>query len=369
MIKILSVLPVLGQPRDSKRIGMLKKLGFEVRVLAFERKYHKGRLPDCEIKSLGKIAHGKYLARILRIIRAIPVLRKSIKACDVVYASGPDMAYMSLFAGLFLKKTLILEVGDIRKIQVNSNMIGIIVRAIDRYFVKKCDLLIVTSPDFYEEYYSKWLKVTIPVVILENKVDDFTCSLSPIINRSIVSSKIKIGYFGLLRCEWTWNVLKRLSENDKFQIFIAGYPMISVDFSEEANNNSNIEYFGEYKSPDDLAELYGSVDIVWASYPLQKKHDWNMKWARTNRFYESCFYKKPVICLKNTSDSKRVKHLNIGLVLQSSEVEYIVNKIGEVTEQMLDTWNTNIRSLDESIYIYSEKEMSELKSKIVDLSK
>ena len=49
-IKILSVLPVLGQPRYSKRITMLQELGFNVEVVTFERDYHRGRIPNCDIK-------------------------------------------------------------------------------------------------------------------------------------------------------------------------------------------------------------------------------------------------------------------------------------------------------------------------------
>ncbi len=54
-INILSVLPLLGHPRDSKRIAMLQQAGFNVEAVAFERDYHTGRMPDCPVESLGKI--------------------------------------------------------------------------------------------------------------------------------------------------------------------------------------------------------------------------------------------------------------------------------------------------------------------------
>ena len=53
--KIISVLPVLSQPRYAKRIEMLKNAGFKVEAVAFEREYHRGRSPDCQIKILDKV--------------------------------------------------------------------------------------------------------------------------------------------------------------------------------------------------------------------------------------------------------------------------------------------------------------------------
>ena len=41
-MKVVSLLRVLGQPRDSKRISMLQEAGFTVEVGAFQRDYHSG---------------------------------------------------------------------------------------------------------------------------------------------------------------------------------------------------------------------------------------------------------------------------------------------------------------------------------------
>ena len=51
-LRVLFALQVVGQPRNSKRISMLQKAGFQVEAIAFERKYHKGRLPSCPVKMI-----------------------------------------------------------------------------------------------------------------------------------------------------------------------------------------------------------------------------------------------------------------------------------------------------------------------------
>ena len=55
------VLPLLGHPQESKRVEMLEACGFEVKVAAFVRQYHEGRLPDAAVAILGRIQHGQYL--------------------------------------------------------------------------------------------------------------------------------------------------------------------------------------------------------------------------------------------------------------------------------------------------------------------
>jgi len=153
IIRILSALPILGHPRDSKRIAMLQTAGFEVEVAAFERDYHSGRMPTCPIQSLGYIKHGHYVSRAIKMIHALPKMRSLIRQNHVVYASGPDMALFAIIAGLGLHRSLILEVGDIRHAQVAHGWKGFLARCIDRFIVNCSKLLVVTTMEFADGYY------------------------------------------------------------------------------------------------------------------------------------------------------------------------------------------------------------------------
>lgn len=363
-VKVLSVLPVLGQPRYSKRISMLQESGFDVEVVAFERDYHKGRLPNCNIKSLGKISHGKYLQRVFMFIKAFPILRNAIKNNDIVYASGPDMAYLALLAGMGLRKPVVLEVGDIREIQVIKGFVGNFVRIVDKYLVQKCSLLVSTAPDFINEYYEKWLNVKLPSIVLENKLEK-NCDKEVFENRT---NKIRIGYFGLLRCNWSWEVLKNLAilNPDNIEIILAGYPINPESIPEKVKAINNIMYLGEYKSPDDLSKLYGQVDLVWACYPYPQDGDWNWKWARTNRFYESACFKKPMIVLEDSGDADIVKEKKIGKIIPLSDVTNAVKILGDINFEELNVWSKNIKKLPHSVYLYTT-EKEELKKSILEI--
>ena len=89
-------------------------------------------------------------------------MRRAIQRNDIVYASGQDVAFMALIAGLGLAKPVILEVGDIRELQVAPGLKGRLVRIVDKYCVNACSLLVATAPGFIDTYYRKWLKASVP---------------------------------------------------------------------------------------------------------------------------------------------------------------------------------------------------------------
>jgi succinoglycan biosynthesis protein ExoL len=374
-LRILTVLPVLGQPRDSKRIDMLVSLGFNVSVAAFNRAYHSGRVPSRPTQIIGTISHGKYLQRIGRLITALPKLRRAMRDRDIVYASSPDMALLAMIAGMFMGKKFILEVGDVREIQTAEGLKGRLVRIVDRVLTNRCSLLVVTAVGFLDNYYRNWLRSNVPAVVVENKLEASLTVARPEAvrgnlpqGRPFIDRPLRIGYFGLLRCQWTWDVLKAfaLKHPKDVQIVMAGYPMEPADIAEQAKSIPNVIYSGEYKSPNDLPRLYGGVDIVWACYKFIGPRDWNLKWARPNRFYESCYFGRPLISRLGSSDSKEVDRLKIGFNIQTHEISEVVTELESITAEMVEQWRSNSLKLPNSLFIYTD-EGEQLKSHIENL--
>lgn len=378
-IRILSMLQLLGQPRDSKRIAMLQQAGFTVEVAAFERRYHSGRMPSCPITRLGVIEHGQYVQRVLRLISAIPRLRQAMKRHDLVYASGQDMAYLALVASLGLDKPVVLEVGDINRLQVAPGIKGFAFRLIDKLLTSRCSLLVSTAPKFVSEYYRKWLGVDAEALVLENKLEsDFIKELdkadidkpTKLEEMPLVDRPVRIGYFGLLRCQWCWEVLQSLASSrpQDVEIILAGYPMKPADLLSQVEKHHNIKYLGEYRSPQDLPALYGGIDLVWACYEPIGPNDWNLRWARTNRFYESCFFQRPIISRSGSCDSVDVESYGIGLVIKDENVDKVTSVLSNIGSVELEKWQKNIAALPLSVYTYTyEQDM--LKSAVEQIVK
>lgn len=359
--KILFVLQHVGQPRFSKRISMMQEQGFNATAVAFDRPTPRGRMPSCEVTTLGKIENGKYLDRIPALMKAIPILRKHIKQSDVVYCMGADMSLLAMLASIGLpRRTKIVEVADIVPIQTIGGLPGKIVRLIDKMQIASSDRLVVTAPDFLNIYYRRWVRSTKPGLVVENKIEPQVVStVNPAELKSVRrsdSDKITIGYYGALRCKWSWNVLIDLMENnpDTHELVLAGRPSNIDGFEETIARLPNVTFLGEYKSPDDLLSLYSRVDLVWACYePPMGRDYWNHQWARPNRFYEACLYRKPLISRKGCNDSVVVKRHNIGVCIDSFEVRDASIKVAAVTRDQIESWTDNMYGLPEQIYTYT----------------
>ncbi|MDH3614641.1 MAG: hypothetical protein OES10_15350 [Gammaproteobacteria bacterium] len=376
-VNILSALPLVGHPRDSKRISMLKQAGFCVEAVAFNRPYHSGRLPDCQVGSLGDIESGRYIRRLLKMVRVLPTVRRAMRRNDVVYASGPDMALLALVAGLGLRKPVVLEVGDIREVQLLAGIFGRLIRWLDKRLLNRCALLVVTAPKFLDVYYREWLNSPIPAIVIENKLEaDFADKASAPAMRDSGRVRtdadrrsLRIGYFGGLRCEWSWSVLRDLAvvRPADVEIILAGYPMNPRNLPDEVTKYDNIEYLGEYRSPQDLPSLYAQIDLVWACYQHIGPNDWNLRWARPNRFYESCLFGKPLVSRAGSCDAGEVERFNIGLVIAEEGIDPVVKRIAAITTEDLDTWTRNVTALPRSVYVYTS-EVDQLAKEIRKIS-
>ena len=139
----------------------------------------------------------------------------------------------------------------------------------------------------------------------------------------------------------------------KFNVIIAGIAMVPEDLPQLVEKYDNIAYLGEYRSPEDLQSLYERVDIVWACYPFPSAEEFNWRWARTNRFYESCQFKKPMIALKGSGDAYDVEKYGIGMTVENNSIESVAKKISEIQAEDLKDWGKNIASLPEAIYTYT----------------
>ncbi len=377
--KILSVLPLLGHPRDSKRISMLQAAGFQVEVAAFERDYHAGRMPACPITSLGHIKHGHYLSRAFKMIRSLPILRRALRRHSLAYASGPDMALFAIVAGVGLRSQVVLEVGDIRHVQIAKGWKGWLARRLDRFIVNHSQLLVVTARGFADGYYGARLKSSTRVLVIENKLDE--APLTRVLGGQnpkpqevfhLGMRPIKIGYFGVLRCPWSWEVLTHIAQSlpDRVHVIVAGYSMLPANICDKSKHLANFEYRGEYRSPEDLPALYGEVDLVWACYPSPEAVDPDWRWAlsvcRSNRFYESCFFQRPLVSMAESGDGVEVDRLGIGLTLVDQSNEGVLRAITGITSDAISCWNNNLAKVPRSIGVYTN-ETGELQRAILDV--
>ena len=350
-IKVLCILPTLTDTRIARRIDMLNRGGFAVEAVAFERHQRSGRRPDCPIKRLGRIPHRKYAARIGKLLAAAPTVRRAIGRNDIVYAFNPDLACLAAISGLGLNRPLVLEVADIKEVQVAGSWSGRAVRALEKLAVDRCSLLVLTTSG-YLPYYLYWLDAEIPCLVIENKLDPEFVESIPELDPPdpAVDRPLRIGWFGRLRDEWTLRVLEELTrlEPHQYTAVLAGTPSPFLEgFSARVDSSPHIEYRGGYSYPADLPTLYNSVDLVMACYPPEIPHGW----SQSSRYYEACLFRKPLIVRAGCADANGVRKHGIGLVLDAVAIEEATASINEVSLEDWMRWRDNAAAVPRSVYL------------------
>lgn len=366
-MNIVFLLPVISEARCHKRIKALKNLDIHPKILAFERYYYKGKPILDDYQVLGTLKHGEYHKRFFPYLKAFFMVRKAVKDAQVVYAFGLDMLLLGWLACYSMRgsRKLVYEVADIREVLIENKILSRCLRWLERFILKHVDVLVVTSKAYITEYYQKIQRLSgLHYEVIENKLDKDSIPELKKVDLVLPGDVIRIGYFGVIRCRRSWEILKQVAEKGagKFQIYIRGIPRLTGDFEKEVQKAPNVIYDGPYVSPDDLPEIYNQVNLVWACYTYQGNGIGNWLWARTNRFYESCFFKKPMINMAGTEDGRLVKDLNIGKCIDMRDVEKSINHILNINYHDLIVWQSNINKLPEHTYIYTNEHNRLLKA-------
>lgn len=360
-MKIGFLIPNRTDVHYYKLISALGQLGAEAEVLAFERKYYEGKKYNYPYTFLGRIEHGHYFKRLLAILKAVPTARSRLKGLDIAYVFGRDMLLVCSLAvfGLRRKPKIVFEVYDIQPVLVGISLKSRALRWLERILIRKVCLLVVTSEAFITGYYGKIQGlINLRYLVIENKLIRGVAALPAQRQMERPDDGLRIGYFGVIRCPRSLEILKAAARDGKgrVRVYVRGIPIGEVtDIESDIKENPWVEYGGPYLSPDDLPRLYESVDIVWACYTYMGKQVGNWMWARTNRFYEACFYKKPIIAGLGTEDGRVVSEKGLGICVDVSDVRSCVEQILAIAPADLQRWRNNLDKLPEDIYLYTDE--------------
>lgn len=361
MKRITFLLPNSVQPRFYKRIDELSKLDIHTNIFAFERKYFQNNNLKYQYYSLGHISHGKYYKRLIPLFKALFLVWKRTKEDDVIYAFGFDMLFLSGLINFFSlkKRKIVYELGDIRNQMIEATFKAGCLRFLERILLKQVFSVVVTSKAFITEYFEGIQKIKpTRYHVIENKAQRDTTYNKFNSKNQKDKSVITIGYFGLLRCKKSLEVLQKAVEQGKgkYKVFLRGIPFGPVkDIKKYIEDDPLISYGGAYEAPNDLPGMYDEVDLVWACYPYSSQKTGNHLWARTNRFYEACSFEKPVFVDNCGEDAKSVRDMNIGMALDLDDIDFAVEKILNLSQAEVSRWKQNIKNLSEGIYQYKDE--------------
>lgn len=305
------------------------------RAIAFQRAGHEviGFMPrrgptgetGWQIIDLGATqdnAYGQRIISILKGIRTASGYRDLLRSCDMIYARNLDMLALAVGVCRRLKLTapLVYECLDVHHRLVGDRIGARALRRFEGVLLKRCALVVISSPRFETEHFARHHADGYRSFLVENRMiegDAFPDRPVGPAPDPAAGTPLRIGWFGNLRCRTSLDLLLSLARRypDEIMLYLRGYPAPGVfpDFEAELAPYPNVTFGGRYRAPQDLANIYGAVDLVWAG-------DWyeagaNSLWLLPNRIYEGGYFATPALAPSGTQTARWLSDHGGGLLL------------------------------------------------------
>lgn len=285
----------LGDPAVARRLSMLRPFLASAVVIGFHRAGEApAQVEGWPAVALGRTADGQLGRRALSVLQAhatIGRLRAHIVGATVVMARQLEMLVL---AGTARRRhapaaVLAYECLDIHRLMVAPSWIGAALRRLEARLLRATDLVVVSSPAFVREHLRRIHGEDLPpVCLIENKVLQTDVVPSAVRNPRPEGPPWRIGWFGVLRCRRSLELLTDLARQMPEQIVIElrGRPARSAipDFDSLVAAAPGVSFLGPYDRQLDLADIYRAVHFTWAIDFFEAGV--NSQWLLPNRLYE-----------------------------------------------------------------------------------
>jgi succinoglycan biosynthesis protein ExoL len=345
-----------------KRVEQFEHGGFSPVVFGFRRnRINASYTPPWPHVFLGTTRDENYWHRILATFASLGILianRRYVQRAQVFYARNLDQLLLALFAKLLFnhQANLVYEVMDIRPLFVGQGIVSRLARSVERWCLRHIRLLVLSSPGFYRNYFTKVQGYTGDWFLFENKLHHSALSLR--FERSARRDPGRgkpwvVGYFGTIRGDQTLDLMVRMVERlgDKVQFVFRGI-LTAVDrarFAAVLAEHPNITYGGEYVNPRDLAALYSEVDFAWA---IDLEHaDHNSRWLLPCRFYEAGLFGVPCLAAKDFEVGNLIERLDAGWTVGEPYDEALVRFFETLTPEAYEDKCRILAALPTSVFV------------------
>ena len=262
------------------------------------------------------------MQRVLALVGALRVVwakRQEFRSASWIYSISLDNTLLGVAARTLTRSraSQVMELSDVQPVMMRAGLVGAAFRAVERFVLRHIHLVVTTSTGFEREYLPAqgWTGRT---VLLENTVFPFPEDSDEGV-RVPPGPPWRIGWFGALRCQESWELLRRLvlSYPHEVELVLAGFPNMAENerFLDEVAKTSSTRFLGRYRYPDELNSLYGQVHFNWCID--RSAVGGNSAWLLPNRLYEGGLFGVPALAEQGTEAGRWVDTHGSGLVLSA----------------------------------------------------
>lgn len=312
----------LDDPAISRRVEMFRRGGAEVRLAGFRR--GSAPLPP-SVTVLGQTKNGRMKQRLFAILQALPRIDRLIPPParpHTIMARNLETLVLGAWLARGGRARLCYELLDIHGMMLGQGMTARALRRVEGMLMRRCAAVVTSSPAFAANYLRAYGQPDIPVILAENKPFD-----APAVRPAPRPDglPITIGWFGILRCNFSLRSLDRLTRTHPghFRVILRGRPALDVmvDFDDIIAANPDMQFQGPYRWPDDLPAIYGEVDFAWLIDRYQAGE--NSDWLLPNRLYEGCLHGAVPIVLQGTEVGRKAAAWGCALTIAAPQDDAI----------------------------------------------
>lgn len=360
MKKVAMIIARIPNPRTLKRIKVLED-NFSISLLYWDRDLKVKETFEINEKNevaqiLVKAPQGRPLARIIPLTRFFYFCINELKSIspDIIHAENLDMLLIAyIYKKIYNHNTkIVYEVADLpkysfyRKINSVKALISIGLQYLEKKLIKSISKLILTSPYFWDKYFSKFVGedkyLFIPNAPYKELFSKYTKKSH---------ENFTIGFIGSVRyVEQLKMLIDAIDELDKgIKLFVAGSGPGYKEILDYSKDKTFVEIYGPYNYEKEVVELYERVDCIYSVYDT-KLH--NVRIALPNRLYESIVCEIPIIGAKGTVLGKFIEDNKIGFTVNSNDKEELKNKLLSLieSEKKLNYYQENCKEIKKDYY-------------------
>lgn len=360
----------VAEASQIRRIRTIAAAGYDVTSFTMRRRNMNLEFrPEWRNVHLFETTNENFGRRTLQIALSVfKTLRhwRLLRAADVVIARNLDMLAIA-WASMMLagaRKPLAYECLDINGTLTQPNVKGRILRSLERFLLRRTNLLVLSSPGFVREYFEPIQHHTGPVFLIENKL-----AISPIPPPRPSAPKARapgepltLGWIGLIRCAPSFRLLLDVADvlGPLVRLRICGviHRNALPDFDEEVARRVNVSYEGPYSYPSELSTIYGACDLVWAQDLWQRGT--NSDWLLPNRIYEASWCGCPSIAVSDTETGRRIEADGLGYTITSPDASVLAELLQSLSQEEISAKSAAVLALPDSRFLQSPDEIPKM---------
>lgn len=303
-------------PRSYK-IGEVIKKKYQLKFLFFDRKHLVNINDDNDfLYYRAPFVVDNKRRKLVSLIGLYKFLKRTIEfeKPEIVFAYHWDMFILSKLAIKNKNIRIIYDISDI------PNFNGIKFKLIKRFeelFIKEGTDLIFASK-FFEKFYCKFPNKKI---VIDNKPVETNIEINHIDFNG--KYQFNIVYAGNIKYKAILRNLVDAVKGLNVNLLFFGSGLDEDYMKKYCEEYENIYFFGRF-SMEDLPSIYKIGDLAWAAYPSESI---NVKFATSNKYFESLVYKVPCIFARETELGKSVESKKLGFTVDPYSTQDINNLI------------------------------------------